>query len=282
MATAADGYRLSVDLEELFPIRTFRFIVCNTLPPGNETRVRNRKYPVLFYMLNGEIEIEEDGSVVRLGTGDFYFLDMGTSQVYRNLSPENTYMNVIGFNFTDPDTRIRDLGLPRQGSFLSTPVASGLFHKLHHCWMEQKPGYRLQVLSLFFHILYHNSVSSPQRTEIPSEYNRLQGVVRYIYDNCFTSDLTVEDLCRICNYSPTHLRKLFVKFFQMPPTKYIRHIKLEFAKNMLVLSHKSISQVAREAGYRDIAHFDRVFKKETGVTPLEYRSMNFINNITEK
>ena len=68
----------------------------------------------------------------------------------------------------------------------------------------------------------------------------------------------------------------------MPPTKYIRHIKLEFAKNMLVLSHKSISQVAREAGYRDIAHFDRVFKKETGVTPLEYRSMNFINNITEK
>lgn len=282
MATAADGYRLSVDLEELFPIRTFRFIVCNTLPPGNETRVRNRKYPVLFYMLNGEIEIEEDGSVVRLGTGDFYFLDMGTSQVYRNLSPENTYMNVIGFNFTDPDTRIRDLGLPRQGSFLSTPVASGLFHKLHHCWMEQKPGYRLQVLSLFFHILYHISVSSPQRTEIPSEYNRLQGVVRYIYDNCFTSDLTVEDLCRICNYSPTHLRKLFVKFFQMPPTKYIRHIKLEFAKNMLVLSHKSISQVAREAGYRDIAHFDRVFKKETGVTPLEYRSMNFINNITEK
>jgi len=282
MATAADGYRLSVDLEELFPIRTFRFIVCNTLPPGNETQVRNRKYPVLFYMLNGEIEIEEDGSVVRLGTGDFYFLDMGTSQVYRNLSPENTYMNVIGFNFTDPDTRIRDLGLPRQGSFLSTPVASGLFHKLHHCWMEQKPGYRLQVLSLFFHILYHISVSSPQGTEIPSEYNRLQGVVRYIYDNCFTSDLTVEDLCRICNYSPTHLRKLFVKFFQMPPTKYIRHIKLEFAKNMLVLSHKSISQVARETGYRDIAHFDRVFKKETGVTPLEYRSMNFINNITEK
>lgn len=281
MAAVADGYRLSVNVEELFPIRTFRFIVCNTLAPGYETQVKNRRYPVLFYMLNGSIEIEEEGRRIRLGTGDFYFLDMGTSQVYRNLSCENTYMNVIGFSFADPEIRIRDLGLPRQGNFLSVPVASGLFHKLHHCWMEQQPGYRMKVLALFFNILYHISVSDPCGAELPPEYHRLQKVVRYIYDNCFKSDISVEELCGICNYSPTYLRKLFVKFFQMPPTKYIRHIRMEFAKNMLVLSHKSISQVALETGYRDIAHFDRVFKKETGVTPLEYRSMNFINNIRE-
>lgn len=281
MATAADSYRLSVSLEELFPIRTFRFIVCNTLVPGSETRVTNRRHPVLFYMLNGTVELQTEEKTVILRTGDFYFLDIGTSQVYRNLSPENTYMNVIGFSFTDPTLRIGDLKLPYSGNFLSSPIATGLFHKLHHCWMEQKPGYRLKVLALFFNILYCISASRQESLEIPPEYHRLQDVVRYIYDNCFTSDITLEDLCSRCNYSPTHLRKLFVKYFQMPPTGYIRHIRLEFAKNMLVLSHKSISQIALEAGYKDIAHFDRVFKKETGLTPLEYRSMNFINNISE-
>lgn len=281
MATAADSYPRHVYLEELFPISTFRFIVCNNLVPGHETKVRNRQYPVLFYMINGAIEIDtEDGQIV-LQTGDFCFLDMGSSQVYRNISPENTYMNVIGFSFSDPETRLSDLELPVRGSFAGSPIASGLFQKLHHCWMEQKPGYRMKVLALFFNILHHISVSNQGAPEIPSEYHRLQDVVRYIYDNCFTKDIDVGDLCSQCNYSPTHLRKLFVKYFQMPPTKYIRHIKLEFAKNMLVLSHKSISQIAAESGYKDIAHFDRVFKKETGVTPLEYRNMNFINNITE-
>lgn len=281
MAVQADRYRLSVSLEELFPIRTFRFIVCNTLNPGYETTVVDRKYPVLFYIISGAIEIEAEGSTVRLETGEFCFLDMGTTQTYRNAASENTYMNVIGFSFGDPAVRIRDLQFPASGSLLSDPVASGLFHKLHNCWMEQKPGYRMKVLALLFDILSHISASCPEGAESPGEYHRLQDAVRYIYDNCFLREITVEDLSRHCNYSPAYLRKLFVHYFQMPPTKYIRHIKLELAKNMLVLSHKPISQVAREAGYKDIAHFDRVFKKETGVTPLEYRSMNFINHLTE-
>lgn len=281
MATKADSYRLHVSVEELFPISTFRFIVCNTLPPGNVTRVEKRKYPVLFYMLSGAISLEEAGKTVILKTGDFYFLDIGTTQVYRNLSKENTYMNVIGFTFTDESTLIRDLKLPVTGSFNTSPIAAGLFSKLHQCWMEQKPGYRMKVLALFFNILHYISVSDQEGAELPPEYHRLQDVVRYIYDNCFSSDITTEDLCRQCNYSSTHLRKLFVKYFQMPPTKYIRHIKLEFAKNMLVLSHKTISQIAAESGYKDIAHFDRVFKKETGFTPLEYRNINFINSMTE-
>lgn len=281
MAVQADRYRLSVSVEDLFPISAFRFIVCNTLEPGYETQVLDRKYPVLFYIISGTIEIENAGSTVRLGTGEFCFLDLGTSQTYRNISPETAYMHVVGFSFGDPEVRLRDLPLPASGSLLSDPVASGLFQKLHHCWMEQRPGYRMKVLALFFDILSHISAAGPEGSEIPGEYHRLQDAVRYIYCNCFSGEIMVEDLCRLCNYSPAYLRKLFVKYFQMPPTKYIRHIKLELAKNMLVLSHKPISQVAREAGYKDTAHFDRVFKKETGVTPLEYRSMNFINHLTE-
>ena len=149
-------------------------------------------------------------------------------------------------------------------------------------WNEQlAEGINADELALFFDILSHISAGSPEGTEIPGEYHRLQDAVRYIYNNCFSSEIAVEDLCRLCNYSPAYLRKLFVKYFQMPPTKYIRHLKLEQAKNMLVLTHKPVSQVAREAGYKDIAHFDRVFKKETGVAPLEYRSRNFISHLTE-
>ena len=53
MSTIADGYRRPVELQALFPIHSFRFIVCNTLLPGQEVAVKNRAHPVLMYILNG-------------------------------------------------------------------------------------------------------------------------------------------------------------------------------------------------------------------------------------
>lgn len=279
MSTIADGYRRSVELQALFPIHSFRFIVCNTLLPGQEVAVKNRAHPVLMYILNGCVEIRTDSNTLTLHTGDFCFLEAQSSQIYQNTGTEATHLHLIGFSFSDPAYRCTDFSLPLNGNLNTSPIAIGLFHKLHHCWMEQKIGYPLKVLSLFFQILYHISICTQQ--EHPSEYHRLQPVVRYLYENCFSRDIGIEDLCRQCNYSPTHLRKLFVKYFQMPPSQYIRHVKLEFAKNLLVLSKKSISQIAGEVGYRDVAHFDRVFKKELGMTPLEYRNNHFINNILE-
>lgn len=281
MAAVADDYRRYIRLEELFPVSTFCFVVCNNLEPRYETRVVKRRCPALFYILNGAIEMEEAGKTVILKTGDFLFVDMGSSQVYRNISPGNTYINAIGFSFSGPEISVSDLDIPVRGNFVRAPIVSDLFQKLHHCWIGQEPGYRLKVLALFFSILHYISISDREETKIPSEYHRLQNVVRYIYDNCFSSNITIEDLCCQCSCSSAYLRKLFAEYFQMSPTKYIRHIKLEFAKNLLVLSNKTISQIAEESGYKDIVRFDRVFKKETGVRPLEYRRMNFVNDVTE-
>lgn len=281
MSSVTEISRRAAELDVLFPVRTFRFIVCNTLSPGQSHDVRLRGHPVLFYVLSGCIEMRMDGETVLMNTGDFYFLDQGSGQHYRNASSENTYLYITGFHFADPVTRMRDLEIPVHGSFSDTPIVAGLFGKLHQCWMEHKPGCGMQLFSLFFNILHYISVHQAETTEFPPEYHRLQDLVHYIHDNCFRPELCVEDLCRQCNYSPAYLRKLFVKYLQLPPTQYIRHIRLELAKNMLVLSHKSITQIAMEVGYKDVAHFDRVFKKDTGLTPQKYRSLNFINNVTE-
>jgi AraC-like DNA-binding protein len=53
------------------------------------------------------------------------------------------------------------------------------------------------------------------------------------------------------------------------------HLKLiDISKEKIFEADKSISQIAYELGFKYPQHFNRMFKKETGITPSEYRSMN--------
>jgi len=49
---------------------------------------------------------------------------------------------------------------------------------------------------------------------------------------------------------------------------------IDFAKERLFDANKSISEIAYELGFKHPQHFTRMFKKQVGMSPAEYRSMN--------
>jgi two-component system response regulator YesN len=55
---------------------------------------------------------------------------------------------------------------------------------------------------------------------------------------------------------------------------YLLKVRLERAKVLLAAGHVSITEVAYDVGYGDLARFDKVFKRYTGLTPSAYRSSN--------
>ena len=54
--------------------------------------------------------------------------------------------------------------------------------------------------------------------------------------------------------------------------EYIQRIKVEAAKRSFETSRKNISEVMYDVGYSDVKAFREVFRKITGMSPLEYRS----------
>ncbi|HEX6430879.1 MAG TPA: helix-turn-helix domain-containing protein, partial [Niastella sp.] len=53
---------------------------------------------------------------------------------------------------------------------------------------------------------------------------------------------------------------------------YIQRVKIEAAKKHLESSHKNVNEVMYDCGYTDIKAFRTVFKKITGLSPIEYRN----------
>ena len=90
----------------------------------------------------------------------------------------------------------------------------------------------------------------------------------------FISFENVDDLARKTPYSYSRLSRIFKKHTGRTIIEHITMSKLSFAKDELLYTDKTISEIAQELDYLSISHFNRTFKKSFGTSPREYRKLN--------
>lgn len=84
-------------------------------------------------------------------------------------------------------------------------------------------------------------------------------------------DFSVEQLCKEMTMSSSQLHRKVTALTGLSPNKFLRYIRLTKAKKMLRDSDDPINVIAYETGFSDPSYFGRVFKKEFGMTPIEWR-----------
>ncbi len=84
--------------------------------------------------------------------------------------------------------------------------------------------------------------------------------------------ISVEDLSSKFAVGRRNFDRRFIKATGNTPVEYAQRVKIESAKKSLETSRKTINEVMYEVGYSDVKAFREVFRKITGMSPLEYRS----------
>ncbi|KRE92107.1 two-component system response regulator [Paenibacillus sp. Soil766] len=92
-------------------------------------------------------------------------------------------------------------------------------------------------------------------------------------DANITNSLSLEDVAEYLGITPPYLSLLFKKVFKETFVQYRITKRIELAKRMLEMPHYRTNDIAYEIGYENYPHFSRMFKKVTGLSPLEYRHM---------
>ena len=83
--------------------------------------------------------------------------------------------------------------------------------------------------------------------------------------------ISVEELSSRFALSRRNFDRRFIKATGNTPFEYSQRVRIELAKKEFERSRKTISEVMIEAGYSDEKAFREVFRKVTGISPLEYR-----------
>jgi YesN/AraC family two-component response regulator len=104
-----------------------------------------------------------------------------------------------------------------------------------------------------------------------SEYQYpISKVVKYVYANA-SKKLSVSSLAELYNMSPDYLSKRFHQEVGVPLSEFIQAQKIEIAKNFLEFSKLTITDISTILEYCNPAHFTKVFKKHTNLSPNAYR-----------
>ena len=90
-------------------------------------------------------------------------------------------------------------------------------------------------------------------------------------ENKLDEKISVEDLSSRFAVGRRNFDRRFIKATGNTPLEYSQRVKMESAKKAFETSRKTVNEVMYEVGYSDIKAFREVFRKITGMSPLEYR-----------
>lgn len=112
--------------------------------------------------------------------------------------------------------------------------------------------------------------------KLPAQHPIVHMVHVFVNDN-WDKDFSVNDIAAFCNLSKSRLYHLFKEQTGISLMQYKLQAKTKHAADMLLESTDSIEDISSKLHYSSAAYFCKVFKKQTGLSPTEYRRVGGIN-----
>ena len=150
---------------------------------------------------------------------------------------------------------------------------SKLFTYISSVWKTKNNNYLLKCKSIFYEILAEIKIEDEQSYT----YNNFKKIIKpsidYMNFHYEDADISLESLAQLSNISTIYFRKIFFKIYNTSPIKHLIKIRINKAKEFLRGDYISISDIANLTGFSSVYTFSKAFKKETGLSPTEYRKI---------
>ena len=120
------------------------------------------------------------------------------------------------------------------------------------------------------HLTVHSVIAEIHHT-VPL-YDRFEVDRTIAYMNShFSEKITIDDLANQAARSSGHFSKIFKSVTGMTPMDYLSMIRIQKARNLLIHSMKSITEIAMECGFNTSSYFSSCFLEKYKTTPSAYR-----------
>lgn len=100
-------------------------------------------------------------------------------------------------------------------------------------------------------------------------------IIKFI-EKDYLNNLSINSIADKFNYTPNYISYVFKQKFGQNISDYITELKISKAKELLVDTNNKIYDISKILGFSNTSYFCSVFKKQTSLTPKEYRTKNWL------
>ena len=142
-----------------------------------------------------------------------------------------------------------------------------LFTSILECWNHKEVGYKYKCSAIFNEILAMCYSENYKPKPINSKIKNSVDYLLKHYNDC---DLSIKAIAEQSFMSEVYFRKLFKEDYGISPQKYIIHLRIQCAKELISTGYYSLKEIALMSGYTDYKYFSTEFKKQVEVSPSDY------------
>jgi len=157
---------------------------------------------------------------------------------------------------------------PLVSQIVSTITRETERHFLDHILVDELNT--VLAVRMLRHFIDPSKIAPPPSNGLSRE--RLQRVRDYIEAH-LGDRLTLTDLAGVACLSPYHFSRSFKLALGIGPQRYVMQRRLQRAKTLMRRTNQPLAWVAAEAGFADQSHLTSVFRRETGMTPGQFRAL---------
>ena len=237
-----------------------------------------RQQYILHLVVSGKGTYITPEGKFELGAGDMFLIRPYTEIEY--FADETEPWEYLWVNFTGTDAEIL---LKRTDFTEEKPVLKDCDDEIFRAMEDiissagtewYKAAGLTGRLYILLCLIMKNSHRKSLHSVKESEKHRIIKAARAFVAINYPLPVSVEDIAVAANVSRTTLFRVFKSELNTSPVDYLTSYRIMQAKRLLTETDLSITAVARSAGYEDNLYFSRVFRKNTGITPTEYRNCN--------
>lgn len=226
------------------------------------------------------------------GKAHFYFGDKGIDTVvpagnmvvYRPKEPQkyeyfgDDQTEVYWVHFTGKDVKnvLRGYGIADDMRVINTGTSLGytrLFKQMILELQRCQPDYQEMLALLLRQLLIaiHRQLTLDRRIRNIYLDTEMETALQYFNDN-YNTEINIEEYAASRGMSVSWFIRVFKQYVNTTPMQYIVSIRIANAQILLETTNYNVTEIGSIVGYDNPLYFSRIFKKQKGISPSEYRA----------
>jgi len=224
--------------------------------PGEKHITRYCEEDVLLLIMEGTLRFTENGIPMEIHPGEYYIQKSGLFQTGAVPSDKPTYFYIHFHGQWDDQT-----GIPKRGIFDRALVSEmeklTLLNNINASYLSKSAAF----LSILSSLTGSEKLTSAQK---------LTTEVKRLLTDHLQHGISADEMAAQLNFSKNYIIRIFSNETGTTPHRYLNHLRIKKAEQLLNYSDLSVEKIAEECGFSCYSGFYRAFFAENTVSPREY------------